>query len=67
MDAVNAPHDHLRMDSRMSAADSAAGFRLFRSAALEAQRQALLRRVPINPPLVHGSAHGEPPMAVVRG
>lgn len=51
----------------MSAADSAAGFRLFRAAALEAQRQALVGRVPINPPLAHGSAHGEPLMAVVPG
>ena len=34
-------HDHLRRDSRMSAAGTAEGHRLFRPEALEAQRQAL--------------------------
>jgi len=37
----------------MSAAGSAAGFRLFRPEALEAQRQALLGRILINTPLAH--------------
>lgn len=39
----------------MSAAGSAAGFSLFRPEALEAQRQALLGRVPIIPLLAHWS------------
>lgn len=38
----------------MSAAGSAAGFSLFRPEALEAQRQAGLGRILINPPLAHG-------------
>ena len=37
----------------MSAASTAAGFRLFRSEALEAQREALLGRILINAPLTH--------------
>ena len=37
----------------MSAASTAEGFRLFRSEALEAQRQAALGRVLINTPLAH--------------
>ena len=46
-------HDHLRRDSRMSAAGTAEGHRLFRPEALEAQRQALPARIPINTPLAH--------------
>ena len=45
------PHDHLRRDSRMSAASTAEGHQLFRPEALEAQRQALLGRILINTPL----------------
>ena len=37
----------------MSAASTAAGHRLFRPEALEAQRQALLGRILINTPLAH--------------
>ena len=48
-----APHDHLRRDSRMSAASTAKGHRLFRPEALEAQRQALLGRILINTPLAY--------------
>ena len=47
------PHDHLRRDSRMSAAGTAEGHRLFRPEALEAQHQALLGRILINTPLAH--------------
>ncbi len=46
-------HDHLRRDSRMSAAGTAEGHRLFRPEALEAQRQALLGRILINTPPAH--------------
>ena len=38
----------------MSAACTAEGFRLFRPEALDAQRQALLGRILINPQLAHG-------------
>lgn len=38
----------------MSAAGMAAGFQLFRPEALEAQRQAALGHILINPPLAHG-------------
>ena len=47
------PHDHLRRDSRMSAAGTAEGHRLFRPEALEAQRQTLPGRILINTPLAH--------------
>ena len=46
-------HDHLRRDSRMSAAGTAEGHRLFRPEALEALRQALPGRILINTPLAH--------------